>query len=163
MGAPRSYDTPEKLEKAIGKYFKSITRMVEATEMVDTGEKDGDGHKIYAPQPIKNSLGKTVMVEQFIVPPTLWDLCQSLGICESTWENYCDPEKHPEFLGATMRARGRLRAWNQKELLTREGKNLKGIIFNLENNYGYREKHDIQHRGIEEFLQDLGEEAEREF
>lgn len=163
MGAPKKYDDPQKLEKAIERYFKSITRKVEATETVETGEKDADGHKIYEKRVILNCFEKPVTVEEYIVPPTVWGLCQFLGISESTWENYCDPEKHPEFLGATTHARGRMRAWNQMQLLTREGKNLKGIIFNLENNYGYREKHDIQHRGIEEFLQELGADSEREF
>ena len=44
-----------------------------------------------------------------------------------------------------------MRAWNQMQLLTREGKDLKGIIFNLENNYGYSEKRQVE----------LGERASR--
>ena len=164
MGAPRRYEDPKKLEAAIEKYFKSITRRVVVTEAVDTGELDEKGHKIFTREPVLNECGKEVTRIDYIVPPTVWDLCEALGISESTWENYCDPQKHPEFLGATTRARGRMRAWNQMQLLTREGKDLKGIIFNLENNYGYREKHDITHRGIEDFLQELEDGGEdREF
>ena len=40
-----------------------------------------------------------------------------------------------------------------------EGKDIKGIVFNLENNYGYRERHDLDFssKGIEEYLQKLEE------
>ena len=43
-------------------------------------------------------------------------------------------------------------------------KDLKGIIFNLENNYGYREKLDVSNESMESFLQRaMDDEAGREF
>lgn len=152
MGAPRKYDTPQKLEKALKKYFASITREKTLTEPRATGEKDKDGHMIYEEVPIINGLGEPVTVTEYIVPPTVFDLCEALRISESTWNNYCDPMKHPEFLGPTTHARGRMRAWNEQQLLTRSGKDLKGIIFNLENNYGYKERLDVSNESMESFL-----------
>lgn len=38
----------------------------------------------------------------------------------------------------------RMKQWNEHELLTRSGKDLKGIIFNLQNNYGYSEKREVE-------------------
>ena len=38
----------------------------------------------------------------------------------------------------------RMKAWNEREMVTREGKNLKGILFNLTNNYGYSEKKEVE-------------------
>lgn len=153
MGAPKKYDDPAKLEKAVEKYFKSITREVKLTESKPTGKKDKDGHMIYEQAEIINGLGKPVTVTEFIVPPSVFDLCEFLKISESTWNNYCDTQKHPEFLGTTTRTRGRMRAWNEQQLLTRSGKDLKGIIFNLENNYGYKERLDVSNESMESFLQ----------
>ena len=153
MGAPPKYDKPDALEKAINKYFKSISREKTLTEPVATGQKDKDGHMIFEERVILNSLGKPVTVTEYLIPPSVLDLCEFLKISESTWNNYCDGEKHPEFLGPTTHARGRMRAWNERELLTRQGKDLKGIIFNLENNYGYKERLDVSNESMESFLQ----------
>lgn len=161
MGAPKKYDSAEKLRKDVEKYFKSITRTITMTEKKSTGVKDKDGHWIYEDVPIKNALGKEVAVTQYIIPPSVFDLCRFLKISESTWENYCNPDKHPEFLGTTTYVWGRMRAWNLEQLLTRQGKDLKGIIFNLENNYGYSEKHSLEHSGgIEQYLRQLEQEGE---
>lgn len=153
MGAPRKYEDPGKLERAVEKYFKSITREIRLTENKPTGQKDKDGHMIYEQVDIINGLGKPVTVTEYIVPPSVFDLCEFLKISESTWNNYCDGTKHPEFLGTTTRTRGRMRAWNEQQLLTRSGKDLKGIIFNLENNYGYKERLDVSNESMESFLQ----------
>lgn len=158
MGAPRRY-TARKLEKAVEEYFASITRVVTVTEKKATGARDEKGHMIYEDVPVINSLGQEVRVTEYIVPPSVYDLYTSLGICESTWNNYCDPEKHPEFLGTITRARGRMRAWNEMQLLTRSGKDLKGIIFNLENNYGYREKVDVGSESLESYLRRVTEDG----
>lgn len=153
MGAPKKYEDPKALARAIDRYFRSITREKALTEPVATDKKDKDGHVIYEQKAIVNGLGKEMTVMEYIVPPSVYDLCQFLGISESTWNNYCDKEKHPEFLGPTTQARGRMRAWNERELLTRSGKDLKGIIFNLENNYGYKERLDVSNESVESFLQ----------
>lgn len=159
MGAPRKYEDPGKLERAVEKYFKSITREIRLTENKPTGQKDKDGHMIYEQVEIINGLGKPVTVTEYIVPPSVFDLCEFLKISESTWNNYCDPQKHPEFLGTITRTRGRMRAWNEQQLLTRSGKDLKGIIFNLENNYGYKERLDVSNESMESFLQRQLEEG----
>lgn len=159
MGAPKKYDDPEKFDRAVERYFKSITRIVTVTENVATGQKDSQGHMIYESRPVINALGKEVTVTEYIVPPSVFDLCCFLKISESTWNNYCDPNKHPEFLGTITRTRGRMRAWNEQQLLTRPGKDLKGIIFNLENNYGYRERVDVSNESMESFLQRQLEEG----
>ena len=159
MGAPKKYDDPKKLERAVEKYFKSITRQVCLTEKKPTGEKDKDGHVIYEDVQIINALGEPVTVTEFIVPPSVFDLCEFLKISESTWNNYCDPKKHPEFLGTVTHTRGRMRAWNELQLKTRPGKDLKGIIFNLENNYGYKERLELSNDSMESFLQKQLEEG----
>ncbi len=147
MARPRSY-TPDTLRKAVSRYFRSITRRVTVTEKVPTGRKDKQGHPIYREQPVLNMLGNQVAVTEYIVPPTVADLCEALHIHRSTWDNYCDADTHPEFREVTESAREKLRAWNEKEMLTRPGKDIKGIIFNLQQNYGYGgEKHEMELSG----------------
>ena len=55
MGRPKKY-TKKTLGEAIDRYFASISRLVPLTEKVDTGRRDGDGHKVYEDRPVMNSL-----------------------------------------------------------------------------------------------------------
>lgn len=140
VARPKKY-TKKSLAEAVDLYFDSITRIVPVMETVETGERDDKGHKIYEKRPVKNKLGEEAQMEEFIVPPTVADLCQFLGIHRSTWADYCDPELHREFSDTTTRARGRIRGYLERQLLTR--KDVKGVIFDLQNNHGYAEKRQI--------------------
>lgn len=134
--------TKKTLAEAVERYFASITRIVTVTEMVDTGMRDDKGHKVYERVAVKNSLGEEARVEEYIVPPTVGALCEYLQIHRSTWADYCDHNLHPEFSDTTTRARGRLRAYLEQQLLIR--KDVKGIIFDLQNNHGYSEKRELE-------------------
>lgn len=127
--------TPKTLATAVKRYFSSITRMVTAMELEETDQFDKWGHKIYRKVPIKNSLGKVVEIEEYIVPPTVSDLCLYLKIHRSTWDDYCASE---EFSDATSYAGGRIRAYLDRQVLIR--KDVKGIIFDLQNNHCVSEK-----------------------
>lgn len=160
MGAPRKY-TARSFDRAVERYFAGITRRVELTEKKDSGRRDNMGHVVWEEVPVVNSLGERAVVTQYIVPPSVGGLCEALGIHRSTWAEYCDAEKHPEFSDTVARARGRMRAWNEEQLLTRPGKDVKGIIFNLENNYGYREQQSVEVTGgVEEYLRTLAQRGE---
>ena len=141
MARPKKY-TERTLAKAVKRYFASITRIVPVTELVETGERDDKGHKVYERAAVVNSLGEEATVEEYIVPPTVGSLCQYLQIHRSTWAEYCDHEQHPEFSDTTTCARGRMRAYLEQQLLTR--KDVKGIIFDLQNNHGYSEKRQLE-------------------
>lgn len=141
MGRPKKYNK-KTLAEAVDRYFASITRIVTMKELIETGERDDKGHKIYKWVAIVNSLGEEAKAEEFIVPPTVGGLCQFLEIHRSTWAEYCDHETHPEFSDTTTRARGRLRAYLEQQLLIR--KDVKGIIFDLQNNHGYSEKRQVE-------------------
>ena len=155
MGRPKKY-TPESLRRAVKKYFLSITREKTVQERVPTGKKDGDGHEIYEMKPVVNQLGDEMTVIEYVIPPSVGGLCQFLGIHRSTWSEWAKDE---EFSDTVMRAQGRMQAWNEEQLLTRPGKDLKGIVFNLENNYGYREKSSVEVTGgIEELMKKLADE-----
>ena len=140
-GRERKY-TAGKLNAAVERYFKSISRTATVTENVWTGEFDNHGHKVMETREVTNDLGEVMTHREYLIPPTVSGLCQYLGIHRSTWANYCDREKHPEFFDTTTHARGYMRAYLEEQLLTR--KDVKGIIFDLQNNHGYAERKEIE-------------------
>ena len=154
MGAPKKY-TKRKLDEAVETYFKSISRIVKLTEKKPTGKKDKMGHEIYEDVPVKNALGQEMTVTEYLIPPSVLELSAFLGIHRSTWDNYCDHEQYPEFFDTTERAMGRIHAYLVRESLTRQGKDLKGVLFNLENNFGYKERIGISNDSVESYLKQL--------
>ena len=127
-GRPKKY-TRKKLREETERYFRSISRTVPARD--DTGGI------------IRNDDGDEIQLLQYVVPPSIAGLCLQLGIDRSTWQNYADPAQHPEMTDVTAGARARIEAYLEQELLTRE-KGLQGIIFNLQNNYGWRQKQEVE-------------------
>ena len=141
MARPKKY-TAKGLRDGIDRYFDSISRTVTATEPVDNGRRDKYGHVIWDKEPICNDAGDEIRYVEYILPPTITGLCEFLDIHRSTWADYCDAVLHPEFADTTTRTRVRIRAWLEGQLLTR--KDVKGIIFDLQNNHGYAEKQEIE-------------------
>lgn len=127
-GRPKKY-TKKGLETAVEGYFASISHKVRVL--------DEDGEAVY------NDVGESIWVREYIRPPTVSGLCLYLGIDRSTWQNYADPRLHPEFRKITAYAKMRMEAYLEEQLLTRE-KNVQGLIFNLQNNYGWREKRKVE-------------------
>jgi hypothetical protein len=142
VGRPRKY-TAAALRKAVEEYFDGISREVPATVMVDSGERDKFGHVVYRPERVKNKRGEEVMLTEYITPPTIGGLCLHLGITRETWAKYSDA---PGLSDTTSRAKGRIRAYLECELLTRKDSGVKGIMFDLENNHGMRER--VDHSGV---------------
>ena len=104
------------LEAAVEGYFRSISRTV-------TAEERG--------APILNDGGEPIRYREYVVPPTVWGLCEYLGISRATWESYCDPRRRPEFRGAAALARDLMQDWSQRALLSR--KDVRGLIYILQN------------------------------
>lgn len=130
VGRPKKYKTKKALADAIERYFRSISRTIQAQEALT-------GTIIY------NDDGEAIMLTQYIRPPSVTGLCLHLGIDRSTWQNYCDETLHPEFTEVTGMTRSRIEAWLEEQLLIRE-KGVQGIIFNLQNNYGWKQKQEVE-------------------
>ena len=135
-GRPRVYETPEELLEAVEAYFGGISRTVDVTEMVDTGERDSDGHKVFEPKVVLNDDGEVIQVTEFLVPPSITDLCLELGITKQTWVNYRNREGYRQI---AEWAKTRVESYLRRESLTRT-KGLQGVIFNLEQNFKDEEK-----------------------
>jgi len=157
MGRPRKY-TGKKLKTEVQRYFMSISREITVTEKKPSGGKDEYGHEVMISVPVLNQLGEEMKQIEFMVPPYVGGLCRFLGITRETWSQWGDAERFPEFADTITRARGVMMAWNEEQLLTRKGSETKGIIFNLQNNYGYTDKAAVTVTGsVEEYLRGLDE------
>ncbi|MGM9601407.1 MAG: terminase small subunit [Faecousia sp.] len=146
--------TPRALKKAVAMYFASISRNVAVTERKPTGAKDSYGHEVFEDVPVKNGLGEEMFRTEYLVPPTVLGLCLYLGIHRDTWNSYC---RNPEYSDTTTHARGRMQCWREEELHTR--KEVRGLIWDLENNYGFKEQSHPAATGktVEELLAEEGE------
>ncbi len=127
MAAKRRF-TPRSLEKAVDRYFASIRRTAAATERIETGPKT------FEERPILSDTGEPILCREYVVAPTVWGLCEALGVTPAEWNRLCDRREHPEFQDAVQRASGLMREWREQSLLTR--KDVRGLIYHLQNHLG---------------------------
>lgn len=144
MARERKFKTSKALRAAAEKYLDSISRTVEVTEQVPTGNLDDKGHMIMEEKAVVNDRGEVIRAREYLIPPTVVGLCLHLGIHRATWARYCDHQEYPELEEATEWVNSILRLWNEEQLLTRSDKGVKGIMFNLQNNYGYAQKVEVE-------------------
>ena len=120
--------SPKSLEAAVDRYFASIRRTVVATERVETGPRT------FEERPILSDTGEPIRCREYVVAPTVWGLCESLGITPAQWKSLCDREEHPELQDAVQRAAGLMRDWREQTLLTK--KDVRGLIYHMQNRLG---------------------------
>lgn len=140
MGRNRKYKTAAALRRAVWDYFDSISKIEPVMERYPTGNLDAWGHDEYKWRKATNQAGEVVMRRVFHVPPTAAGIRENLGISKSTWAEYGDRKLHPELCEVVEEAREVLQKWREEQLLTRAGKDVRGIIFDLQANYGMSEK-----------------------
>lgn len=132
MGRHMTYQTADEFEAAVENYFASICRHETARE-ADIwlhGEwVKGD--------PILSDDGEPLTYEVYVYPPSLVDLQYRLGISRQTWSKYRERAKYRDIIEyADMR----IHAYKMRLLDDPENKNSRGLIFDLENNHGMRER-----------------------
>lgn len=142
-GRPKKYKSAKALADAIENYFESISRTVTLKERIETGRFTEKGQPIYESIDIVNDAGAPIRVKEYLVPPSAGALCLFLGLTRKTWADYCDGEKNPQFLNSTTRARARMESYLEQELISRP-KSVQGVIFNLQNNYGWKDKKEVE-------------------
>lgn len=149
MSRKKKYSTAAALRRGINTYINGISKIEPVLERYPTGNKDCWGHDEYAWREATNERGEVVTRRVFHVPPTAAGIRKHLGISKSTWAEYGDRKLHPELYEAVEEAREILQQWREEQLLTRAGKDVRGIIFDLQANYGMSEKKTV----------DLGDKA----
>lgn len=140
MGRYRKYRSDKALREMVEGYFASISREKIVCEEYNTGQKDSWGHFILEWRPVTNEQGVYMREREYIIPPTVGGLCDYLKVSRDTWARYCNREENPQFAETCEWAREQLLAWREKELLRRPGKQLRGLLFDLQANYGMSEK-----------------------
>lgn len=133
----KKYRTAAALQKGVDAYFDAISYEENVTVRVPTQQRDKDGHVIYEDKPVIARNGRQAVRTMWTEPPSIAGLCLSLGICRDTWAAYAKDEV---FSDTVTRARGRVEAYLVGRL---ETKGARGVIFNLQENFGWKERKEL--------------------
>ena len=82
-------------------------------------------------------------VEEKIFAPTISGLALHLGVDRRTIVNYSNKE---EYFPTIKKARARIEAHLEKKLF---GNNVTGLIFNLKNNFDWKDKSEVAQTNVE--------------
>lgn len=127
-GRKKAYRSAGALREAVEDYFDSITYEAEV--------KDDEGNVLF-------NIREQVITEiRYAIPPSIEGLCEHIGITTRTWRNYADPQQNPKLAAVAEEAKDRIKVWLMRELNTRD--KVQGIRFNLENNFGMSQKHEME-------------------
>ncbi len=133
-GRPLKFKTVQELQEKIDAYFADCDpHMEEVTEWVEARDKDG---KLLKDEHGLNYLVEVthkVMTKQ--KPYTFTGLATFLGTSRETLREYSE---RPEFVDSIKGALDKCEAFVEQTLFT--APNVTGPIFNLKNNYGWRDK-----------------------
>lgn len=125
----KRYETPKAFETAVKRYFNRITVRVPL--------EDAAGN------PVMNIKKKPVIVERYVVPPSIEALALELGFKDDrSWRNYASAEGYEAYHPICEWAKMKVQAYLIEQLNTRDRP--QGIIFNLTNNFGMTEKMEVE-------------------
>lgn len=133
MGRYKKYRSAKVFAAAVEAYFDKITYM-EPARHPDAWVSG----KYIKGEPILDAQGNEIMVTKYVVPMSVIGLQNCIGISRETWSNYSDIPAYAEIIEY---ARRRIEEY-LNQMLIEMGRDNKGVIFSLENNFGYREKRD---------------------
>lgn len=126
VGCPRKFTSVKKLQKKIDSYFASCWDNIpifgaKGPIMIDDIENPGQKKQLTQRQQVK--------------PYTITGLANAL---ELTRQGLLDYENRDEFADTIKRAKGLVEQYAEEQLFMQ--KNATGAIFNLKNNYGWKDK-----------------------
>lgn len=143
-GRPRKFKSAKELDKAIRYYFDSITKTEPAFESVLVGYKDEEEKEpIYEKVPVLNNAGEQISRTSYFEIPTISGLCLHIGMTRETWRQY---ETQEEFSYSIKKAKTIIEQYNEEQLYRRD--QVTGIIFNLKNNFNWKDKQEVEHNGF---------------
>lgn len=151
-GRPKKY-TAASFQRACEEYFDSICyekpKMSKVPVWDDNGYPvlDDFGHQMYRFEQVVTRNGDQAMETIWTEPPSLTGLCLYLGIDRATFARYGsydpeNPEESEKFCNTVSRARGRVEAYLESRLEDKSA--ARGAIFNLQNNFGWKEKKEME-------------------
>lgn len=173
-GRPKEL-TANQFRNGVERYFASITSEEEVTqdvpdELVDMDgtiirRLDEKGHAIKKRVKVLDMNGEPVKRTVWVCPPGLAALCLFLGIDKATFARYAKLESSSTvsqddaqlYRASAAWAKACMEAYLEEQL---GGKNYRGAMFNLQENYGWKQKTEVTVRGgVEEFLKNFGQEV----
>lgn len=139
-GRPPKYKTPKEMQETITLYFKAVkyNQLEDATDLI---AKHSKGEQL-----IINGIEDSI--------PTVSGLAYTLGMSTEALRNYEDKD---EFLATVKRAKQRIEMSLEQRLA---GNNVAGAIFNLKNNFSWKDKTEVDSNSrieIIEVQKDFGE------
>lgn len=129
-GRPPKFNSVEDLQVKIDEYFASCW----------TQKIDPSGNLLFLRN--RRGLKTNTPINVQTQPYTITGLAVFLGIESDTLLNY---QAKDEFFGTIKRAKQRCEAYAEAQLFI--GRNVVGAIFNLKNNYGWKDKIETEHSG----------------
>ena len=118
-GKPRKFKSPEEMQKAIDEYFDEIT----ITKTNNEGKE----------------------YQKYVRPPTVTGLAYALGTTRKTLLDYQNKYEE-EYRNTITRAKTKIEMYSEEQLYRGQGKT-NGIQFNLKNNFGWKDKQEVEHSG----------------
>jgi len=134
VGRPAKYSEAEQLQKQVDHYFASITITEPVFDYVVTGQGE-DGKDIFDKVPRLNNAGEQVQRTSFFENPSILSMCRFIGVCRDT---LCEYEKREDLAKTVKAAKARIEEYLENQLYRKD--QVTGIIFNLKNNFGWKDK-----------------------
>jgi hypothetical protein len=143
IGRPKKFKSVAELDKAIQYYFNSITKSSLAFDTIINGYEDEEKKKpIYEQIPRLNNANEQIERMEYLEIPSITGLCLSVGLTRETWSQY---SKQKAFSDSIKRAKATIEKYNIEQLYV--PKIATGVIFNLKNNFEWRDQQDLNHSG----------------
>lgn len=150
VGRPLKFESVQELQQKIDAYFAECDpHIIDITEWVEARDNSG--------KLLKDENGLNYLVEishkkkTEQIPYTITGLALAL---DTSRETLLDYEDKPIFSDTIKRAKVKIENFAERQLFTTTPT---GSIFNLKNNYGWRDKteQDIKHGGEVSFINDV--------
>lgn len=174
MPREKKYSSAGSLERAIGRYWGSISYERPVVVPTPTGEVTEQGEIKYKARMLlvdekgvvsRDGTGTPLTERIFLREPSVSGLCRFLGISKQTWSSYkADPDLSLVCENFLLELEDHL----VDKLDGNKVKTVQGVVFNLKNNFGWRDKLDVtagpSELSVEAYLERLaGEGKGQEF
>lgn len=138
VGRPPKFNDVGELNKLIDHYFNTITITYPLFDtVVDEYDEQGKATKIHE-EPRLNNAGEQVYRTEYIERPSILAMCRHIGTNRETLLDY---EAKKEFSDTIKTAKARIEEYVEQQLYRKD--QVTGIIFNLKNNFGWKDKTEV--------------------
>lgn len=143
-GRPRAFTETQVFQQKIDDYFNSITISKPRFDKIVVGYEDEERKKpIYDEIPVLNNKGDQIIDTVYTEVPSIISLSHYIGITRETLNQY---KNNVLFSDSIKRAKEKIEIYLETELFRQQGQ-VTGIIFNLKNNFDWKDKTETEMSG----------------